>query len=335
MKSSWIRSGRMQEILAGMGKGQEKIHLQTTAKNITMRLKMTILLAVLCGLLLTRSSAHAARKVGVYKGIAYWNIEDPEFNSDRHRLDIFTPAHLEKPADVFVFIHGGSWNHGDKKLYSILGRNMARKGVVAVLINYRLTPGVMIDKMITDCATAVKWVYENIAAFNGNPERIVVSGHSAGGHLASSLMISKEFEKMGIPNPVKGCVLIDAFGLDLYSYLMTYKTPSDLLFYRTFTDKPEAWRDASPLYHIGKTNVPFLVLAGSKTYPPIIDDSRKFTEKLKALGCCADYELIEGKKHAGMIVQMFWQRNIMYDKILSFMSTVPEAAPGGELTLER
>ena len=94
-----------------------------------------------------------------------------------------------------------------------MGRNMAKKGKVAVIINYRLTPNVMYEKCFADCAYAVHWVYKKTFLNIRGILKKLLCYHSAGGQLAASLMGSNIFEML-IENPIKGCVLIDAFGLE-------------------------------------------------------------------------------------------------------------------------
>jgi acetyl esterase/lipase len=307
--------------------------MESFTNGVGARARFLIFMVIFCVALVMRNSA-VAKKVNTYKNIPYWEKDNVEFDRDDHVLDIYSPVSAKELKEVFVFIHGGSWNHGNKNLYMLLGRNMALKGKVAVIINYRLSPKVMYDKMIEDCAKAIKWVYENIGGYKGDPTRIVVSGHSAGGHLAASLLSSTVFEeKLNMPNPLKGCVLIDAFGLDMYDYLTKYERPSNREFYQTFSRDPEIWKKGSPMYSLKPNGAHYLIVAGSDTYLPILEQSREYSKRLRLLGCCVDYVEIKGKKHKAMIVQMFWKKNMLYERILSFMEEI-ERAGSSELTLE-
>ena len=119
-------------------------------------------------------------------------------------LNVFAPRKHAVLKDVFVFIYGGTWNSGKKSLYSFLGNRMARKDVVTVVIDYPKSPQANYDEMATDAAKAIKWVKENITRYGGNPDKIFVSGHSAGGHLAALISVRDDyFKKFGIPNPIK------------------------------------------------------------------------------------------------------------------------------------
>jgi acetyl esterase/lipase len=114
---------------------------------------------------------------------------------DKQRLDVWAPRGAQG-APVVVFVHGGSWNSGDRRLwphivglYGNVGVALADNGVVTVVPSYRLFPDVpTVEPMLDDVAAAVRWTREHIAVHGGDPERIVLAGHSAGGHLALQLL---------------------------------------------------------------------------------------------------------------------------------------------------
>lgn len=237
----------------------------------------------------------------------------------RNKLDVYYPRKTEKPSEVFVFIHGGSWASGNKNLYKFIGRRMARKGKVAVIINYRLAADGQYKDMIADCESALQWTYTNISNYGGDQNKITVSGHSAGGHLAASVAINNPKDAATGNSVVKNCVLIDAFGLDIYSYLNHYHEKSDSIFMKTFTTNPTEWKAGSPMYHIQYPTVPYLIFYGTSTYPAIQGDSKKYYEQLRSHQSPAEIIAIKGKKHIGMILQMYRSNNLLYKKILPFM----------------
>jgi dienelactone hydrolase len=105
---------------------------------------------------------------------------------ERHRLDVHTgPAPSDAPAPVFVFVHGGAFVAGDKHhpgtpSYDLVGAWAVRHGWVGVNITYRYAPEVKWPAGAEDVAAAVAWIRGNIAAYGGDPDRIVVMGNSAG-----------------------------------------------------------------------------------------------------------------------------------------------------------
>ena len=240
-------------------------------------------------------------------------------DTKRNKLDVYYPRKTEKPTEVFVFIHGGSWASGNKNLYKFIGRRMARKGKVAVIINYRLAEDAQYKGMIADCESALRWTYTNVSNYGGNPNKITVSGHSAGGHLAASVTINNPKDSVTGNPLVKNCVLIDPFGLDIYNYLNHYHEKSDSIFMKTFTTSPTEWKAGSPMYHLQFPTVPYLIFYGTKTYPAIQGDSKKYYEQLRSHQSPAEIQPVKGKKHIGMIIQMYRKNNMLYKKILPFM----------------
>ena len=255
--------------------------------------------------------------VKVEKDLAYAD------KGESNLLDVYYNNNNQKQSDVIVFIHGGSWNSGSKNTYWFLGKNFVNKGKVFVAINYPLSPTYQYQTMAYDCAKAVKWVKENIATYGGNPDRIFVMGHSAGAHL--SALINQDpiyFDDAKIKNPIKGVILNDAFGLNIYQYLKIQINTDDEYvpgFLKVFTDKEVEWEKASPIFKVNNIKNPYIMFVGSKTYESILVQTPAFYEELKSKNKTVYYEVIKGKKHVPMITQMIFSWNKMYKKIIDFM----------------
>ncbi len=255
--------------------------------------------------------------VNIQRDVLYSLVDKGEYN----KLDIYYPKIKGEAKDVIIFIHGGSWRSGSKKEYWWLGRNFARKNTVVAIINYPLSPKSQYQEMAFDCAEAVKWVQNNISKFGGNPNRIFLMGHSAGAHLATLInQDQRYFNKAGIKNPVKGVILNDAFGLDMYQYFTTDPNGEHVPgFKETFTSESNVWKEASPLNYIKIVPNPYLIFIGEKTFPSIRLQSPDFYNKIKQAQIKSEIKEIKGKKHVGMIAQMVLGCNKMYAYILDFM----------------
>jgi acetyl esterase/lipase len=101
---------------------------------------------------------------------------------ERGKLDVYAPKRAAPGAKlpVIVFFYGGSWSTGTREGYAFAGQALASKGFVVVIPDYRLVPEVRFPAFLEDGAAAVRWVRANAARFGGDPDRIVLAGHSAG-----------------------------------------------------------------------------------------------------------------------------------------------------------
>ncbi|MFD2785747.1 alpha/beta hydrolase [Hymenobacter rubripertinctus] len=275
-------------------------------------------------LLLAATEYAVARPSRRTANVAYVPATDSAFSPERHLLDVYAPrAKATAPRPVVVFIHGGSWNSGNKNFYSFIGRRLAKQGVVAVVINYRLAPQVRVPQMADDCARAVLWTQTHIGEYGGDPQRIFLLGHSAGGGLAALLAADDAlFRRWGQAlNPVRGAVLDDPAGLDMYDYLKKMQYPGDAQYLVPFGPDPAVWRQVSPMYHLTAHTPPMQLFVGGQTYPSISSSSARFRQKLTELGHAPHYQVLPGKKHAPMVLQLYWQHNIIYQKLLALVNS--------------
>src|SRR5262249_5248660 len=118
---------------------------------------------------------------------SYYDGEDADKN--KHKLDLYLPKG-KKDFPIMFFVHGGAWVSGDRNyfgIYSSIGQAFARNGIGAVVISYRPSPKVQHPEHIKDVARAFAWTHKNIGKHGGNPDAILLCGHSAGGHLVALL----------------------------------------------------------------------------------------------------------------------------------------------------
>jgi arylformamidase len=102
------------------------------------------------------------------------------------KLDVFPAPHAGAP--VLFFIHGGYWRAFDKNNHAFIAPAFTREGACVVIPNYALCPAVTIPQIVMQMVQALAWTWRNIARYGGDPGRITVAGHSAGGHLAAMTM---------------------------------------------------------------------------------------------------------------------------------------------------
>jgi acetyl esterase/lipase len=254
-----------------------------------------------------------------HKNITYLP-ENTSTKVDEMKLDIFAPKDVTAKKDVFIFVHGGGWSNGNKSLYKFFGKRLARKDVVAVIINYPLSPAADWNGMAVATARAVKWVKQNIDQYGGDPSRIFISGHSAGGHLAALISVKDEyFNELGMKEPIKGVILIDAAGLDMYNYLKTQDAKGDKHYQGAFSSDPANWKKASPIYFLHEGVPPMLIYTGQKTYPNIKESNQRFVTELGKYSPNLRYKEVKKKRHIPMIFQFYNSRNKLYKEIIYFM----------------
>ncbi|MDQ3393045.1 MAG: alpha/beta hydrolase [Bacteroidota bacterium] len=254
------------------------------------------------------------------RNIYYIPETNPENDRIKHLLDIFYPHNKQELSPMIIFVHGGTWMNGSKEIYSTFGKNLAAKGIVSVILNYRLGDIVNFKKMASDCASAVKWAYRNGHEFGGNKNKIFMCGHSAGGHLSALIALGHEyFDQLNMDNPIKGCILIDAFGLNIGTFIKDHGALYLQYIEKVFTKDPEIWKQASPIEFISQRKIPFMILIGSKTYPILTTDNEIFFEKLKKSNPDVSLEIVDGKTHVEMISQFDNKNILLYDKLISFV----------------
>jgi arylformamidase len=128
----------------------------------------------------------------------------------RECLDIFPSG---KPGSkVLVFIHGGYWHLFDKTTFHFIAAAFLPHHITTAVINYPLHPAASMDEIVASCRKGVRWLQQNLAAFNPNPQEVYIAGHSAGAHLAAMLMSKNPGVEIG--TFIKGmCLLSGLYNL--------------------------------------------------------------------------------------------------------------------------
>lgn len=186
-------------------------------------------------------------------------------------LDVTTPPNA-KNLPVVVWIHGGGWQTGDKSAMGSKPQGFLPKGFVVVSVNYRLLPKVEMLDIFHDVAKSIGWVHAHIAEHGGDPDHLLVMGHSAGAQLAALMCIDERYLKAeGVSlTSIKGCVPVDGDTYDVPAIIETAETrrrahgqpPPKYGHREKFGNDPAKHRDYSAVTHVakGKGIPPFLIL---------------------------------------------------------------------------
>jgi acetyl esterase/lipase len=157
------------------------------------------------------TAADGVRRVA--QGAAYG--ADP-----RQKLDVWAPRAAKGEAlPVVIFFYGGGWNSGSRGDFGFAGAAYAGQGFVAVVPDYRLVPAVRFPAFVEDGALAVKWARDNAARFGGDPKRITLAGHSAGGYNAAMLTLDRRFlQRAGVDPKIIRATALLAGPTDFYPF---------------------------------------------------------------------------------------------------------------------
>ena len=182
--------------------------------------------------------------------IIYTASNDP-YALDRCKLDVYySPDLRERP--VVVWFHGGGLTGGER----FIPEELKESGYVVVAPNYRLTPKVEVDSCIDDAAAAVAWVFNNIDNYGGDPSKIFVAGHSAGGYLTSLIGLDKKWLKRYDidADSIRGLFPYSGQAITHYAHRQT----------QGISELQPTLDDYAPLSHIRKDAPPYVIISGDR-----------------------------------------------------------------------
>ncbi len=208
-------------------------------------------------------------EVEITTDVAYRTDKDAH---KRHKLDIYVPKG-KKDFPVFFFVHGGAWAIGDKLTFRDPAKHFAEQGIGVVCPNYRLSPDVQHPKHVEDVAKALAWTLDNVGKYGGDAKKVVIGGHSAGGHLTALLASNEEYlkaEKKALTD-IRGVVGVSGV------YTIDHRVT---LFHKAFSDDEKACKSASPLEHAGAGRPPMLLAYGDKDFAGLPAGAEAFGKAL-------------------------------------------------------
>ncbi len=231
------------------------------------------------------SEAHAQR---VTRDIPYAAAHE------RQVLDLYAPDGATN-APVVFWIHGGGWQTGDKSMVALKPKAFVDAGFVFVSINHRLLPTVEMSAITGDVARALGWVHRNIKTHGGDPDRVLVMGHSSGGQLAALMCTDDRYAKAeGFSlTMIKGCVPVDADTFDIPAIIEVAETrarvhhlPLPTYGHRQkFGNDPAKHRDFSAVTHVARDKgIPTFLILHIAGHPDTTAQARRLAAILKDAG---------------------------------------------------
>ena len=225
------------------------------------------------------------------RGVAYG--ADP-----RQKLDVYAPvAAGAKPAPVLVFFYGGGWSSGDRAGYAFAGKSLAAEGFVTVVPDYRLVPQVRFPAFVQDGAAAVAWARAHAAEYGGDPNRIVLMGHSAGAYIAAMLAMDPQWlAAAGAPS---GAVKAWAGLAGPYDFL-----PFDV---KSSQEAFGAWprpRETQPIEFASAGDPPAFLAHGDIDSTVRLKNSANLAAKLQAAGVPVELKVYPGVQHVPLLLAL-------------------------------
>lgn len=215
----------------------------------------------------------------------------------RQRLDIYRPLSATVSTPVVVFFYGGGWDSGDRCDYLFVGQRLAAAGYVVVIPDYRLYPDVAFPGFIEDCALAVAWVGNNIANHGGDPDRMALTGHSAGAYNMMMLALDRRYlDAVAWPTERIAAVVGLAGPYDFRPF------DSNLL-RRIFGSYPDA--DATQPISFARRDAPPLLLATGLADTTVLPaNSERLAARMSQAGGRVKLVTYQGVGHVGIVASL-------------------------------
>ena len=275
-----------------MTKQSNPAHLHSRKSHICSVLLLALYAAVPLGnrLVAQQPSAIANDEYETIKGIAYRPDGATQYMRERCKLDLYYPRNQTGFATV-VWFHGGGLKAGNRSL----PKELQNQGLAVVPVSYRLHPRVNAPSYVEDAAAAVAWTFKNIERYGGSPNKIFVSGHSAGGYLTSMIGFDKSYLANHNLDADQIAGLIPFSGHTITHFTVRAE--------RGIDGQQPIIDEMAPLYHVRKDCPPTLLITGDRELEMLgrYEENAYFWRMLQVVGH-PDAKLfeLEGYNHGQM-----------------------------------
>lgn len=244
--------------------------------------------------LLSLYSVYSQTNYQIRTNIQYRPDSD-SYIQERCKLDIYYPKNKNEYPTV-VWFHGGGLSSGNKFIPEQLKNN----GIAIVSVNYRLLPKVTLTDCLNDAAVAVAWAFKNIASYGGDPRKIFVSGHSAGGYLTGMIGLDKKWlDQFGIDaNDICGLVPFSGHAISHFAYRQS----------KGMKDTQPSIDEFAPLYYVRADAPPLIIISGDRELEMLgrYEENAYFWRMMKVSGHQQTYLYeLDGYDHGAMIDPAF------------------------------
>jgi len=251
----------------------------------------------------------------LHEGLSYGDGE-------RQRLDLYQPEDSPGEAPVVVYFYGGSWKSGSRRTYRFLGEALARGGFLVAVPDYRLYPEVRFPTFVADGARVVRWLRAHARDYGGDPERIILMGHSAGAHIAALLAYDESYlAREAVPaSALSGFVgLAGPYAFDPLAYRSTRAI------FEGLTDPDQARPIAFVDGAVAQPGPPALLLHGADDRTVLPQNSREMAAAIEDSGGRATFREYPDTCHIGIVLSLaapFRGRDAVYQDTMAFLKSL-------------
>jgi arylformamidase len=209
------------------------------------------------------------------------------------RLDVFRAAQANAPVEIFV--HGGAWRGGLARNYAFPAETFVGAGIHFAVLDFVSIQDAAdgIATMVDQLRRALAWLCKNASSFGGDPDRLYLSGHSSGGHLAA-VLLTTDWREFGLPADVIKGGLCASGVYDMKPIRLSVRS--------SYVKLDDAMEHAfSPQRHVANLRAPLMIASGTLETPEFIRHAREFSAAIAAAGKPVESLILDGYNHFEVI----------------------------------
>ena len=263
--------------------------------------------AALCLARTAQVQAQGRQVLDIPYGADYWQ-----------KIDLYLPPDATaRGLPTLLFMHGGYWTHGYKDWLGFMAPALVSLPALFISVGYRLSPAVQHPAALEDCLAALTWAYAHVAEYGGDPQRLFVGGHSAGGHLAALLALQPGLlTASGLPEDViNACFPVSGV------YDLDDDLPADRL--QAFLAPGASRADASPLHYVSGNRTPFLLAVGAQDFPVLYAQAHTMTAALRQAAGPVEFLEIARADHFQINLRAQDPEDIWVQRVRAWMQHPP------------
>lgn len=256
------------------------------------------------------------------------NIENWAYGkSPRETLDVYLPSRTTSPAPIIVMVHGGGWCVGDKQNSGVINNKVARwlpKGFIFISLNYPMVgDGADAFAQAKSVASAIAAIQTHAKQWGGDPQAVMLMGHSAGAHLVSLVNADEKLRKAAGMQPVVGTVSLDAGAIDVVKQMPNVYSFLRTRYREAFGNEEARWIAASPYHQLSPSSAPWLGVCSINRKDQPCEQSQAYALKSRTLRIRA--EVYPVAMNHGSINQALGKDNDYTRAVEAFMATLSPA----------